>query len=363
MGLSAIDNDTGELMKRGVSPRGEELVPIDESDEGMKEAIADGMNRSKSEGASNINASNVTITASNIQIEGANVGDKTDEGFKEAIAEGVSDADMDGFDDFDLSQAAPSFMESFARSLDKENVFEDIAKLGNEAYKGINSVRDTFFVNGAPGDWKGSAQIVDGLLKDRLDKKKATNEREKANWANDKSNVAYVAAKYLPQMKEIYKGKTDAYIQMQAEEKAKKELAKMSEFVTHGIDDVRVAFELYQDQKKYGYSAEEAIRTRAGFERFNSNSENIAHINQHYNVNCTSVSQVIPNAREYYNNGYNNIRDIDWLNYMATKLQKSPNYVINVDQALRKKGGKINYNGSNAELRDVISQINKHYSN
>ena len=33
---------------------------------------------------------------------------------------------------------------------------------------------------------------------DRLDKKKVINEREKANWANDKSNVSYVAAKYLP---------------------------------------------------------------------------------------------------------------------------------------------------------------------
>ena len=254
-------------------------------------------------------------------------------------------------------------MKSFAKSLNKENVFENIGKLGNEAYKGVNSVRDTFFVNAAPGDWKGSAQWAEGLLKDRLDKKKVINEREKANWANDKSNVSYVAAKYLPQMKEIYKGKSDAYIQMQADEKAKKELAKMSEFVTHGIDDVRVAFELYQDQKKYGYSAEESIRTRAGFERFNSNPENIAHINQHYNVNCSSVSQVMPNAREYYNNGYNNIRDIDWLNYMATKLQKSPNYVMNVDQALRKKGGKINYNGSNSELKNVIDQINKHYAN
>lgn len=338
-------------------------LPLDESDEGMKEAIADGMNRANVESESNINASNVTITASNLQIEGANSGDKTDEGFKEAIAEGVEDANTDSFDDFELSNLDSSFMESFLKNLGAENTFENIAKLGIEGYKGINDVRDTFFVGGAPGDWKGTSQLAEGLLKDRLDKKKVNNERERANWAADKSNIAYVAAQYLPQMKEIYKGKSDAYIQMQADEKAKKELAKMSEFVSHGIDDVRVAFELYKDQKSYGYTAEEAIRTRAGYERFNSNAENIAHINQHYNVNCTAVSQVVPNAREYYNNGYNNIRDVDWLNYISQKLNRSPEYAIRIDQALKKKGGKINYNGSNSELKDVIDQINKHYAN
>ena len=134
-------------------------------------------------------------------------------------------------------------------------------------------------------------------------------------------------------------GKSDAYIKEQAEERIEKELEKIKGYASYGMD-ARQAYPLYQDQKKYGFTREEAIRNNSGFERFNTNIDNITFINDKYSeqgIQVDKVSDIAPNAREYYANGYRDIREILDLNYLEQKLNVTCERAMQIDSVLRKK--------------------------
>jgi len=77
--------------------------------------------------------------------------------------------------------------------------------------------------------------------------------------------------------------------------------------------------------------------------------------------NYQTVEEAIPNARTYYDAGYTNINDMAWVEKIAQSLGRSPEFAIKVDQTLRRKGGKISYNGRNEEMRKLIADINSTY--
>jgi len=332
----------------------------DQSDEGMKEAIAEGMSRSMLQSGENMNAANVTITAGNVEMQGR-LGESSTENIEKiessiAAALGEGEEDKEGFE-IDTNE---TFLDKMLRGV-------DIARnlgLGSEIYKGAHSLMDTLYVDAPSGDWKKTAENIDAKRKERV-------ETLKDNWAHNKENIKIMTDKYLPsfmeEAKKMYKGMDAGFIEgkarEKAEEKAKRAVKDMSAYVPYGITDVNKAYELYKDANDYGYTPEQSIKQSAAFEKFNTNTQNIAHINQQYNVDCKTITEVIPNAKEYYNQGYTNISDMSWVNYMAEKLGKSPQFAIKVDQELKKKarGGKINYNGKNKEMADIVKQLNEHY--
>ena len=100
--------------------------------------------------------------------------------------------------------------------------------------------------------------------------------------------------------------------------------------------------------------------------KFNNNAGNINSINVSGNFqrnDYTSVEAAIPNAKTYYDAGYTNVNEMAWVDYMAEKLGKSPEFAMKVDETLKRKGkaGKLSYNGKDGEMKKVIDQINSHY--
>ena len=325
-----------------------------------------------------INASNITINASSINLQGAMQGgirtaetsalpDSTKETSSGEILVSKSQTNTKEDETIEIKGGKESLGDKISRYQDA-GYFEDIGRALNAAYKGGHSISDTLYVNGAaPTDWKGVADRRDARIKESDTKRKERVEREKASWANDKANIKIMADKYMndKSFTDSYSDKPEAYVRRKAEEKAKGALKDMSAYVQYGITDVNLAYKLYKDANAYSYSPEEAIRSRAGYEAFNGNVKNVNTLNVSTSFpqnNYTTVEQAIPHAREYYNAGYTNINEMAWLHYMADKLGKTPAFAMKIDEELKKKGGKINYNGANKELKNVIDQINNRYS-
>ena len=331
-------------------------------------------------GGGTISAGNVTINAGSIKIEGqldgsalqglrianngeieAKDGDNTKN--KDGKATGTGDDELskvsitNGKNSFDINQEHGAYFDRYQK-LEKAGARGRVA---NEIYKGANQVLDTFAISPADTSWKQTADIRERRIGRSEEKRHAEMERVKASWAGDKTNIQTLAAQFMPQMREAYAGKPEGYIKMQAEEKAKGRLKEMSEYVQYGITDVNVAHKLYEDQRNFGLTPIETIKERAAFEKFDNQAGNVSNINvsnQYVGNNYQTVSQAIPGAREYYNAGYSKVDQMMWLDFMASRLNKTPDMAIKIDQTLRKKGGKINYSGSNKELQDVIKQIN-----
>lgn len=363
------------------------------------EAVAG--NAAPSAGVSSLSASNLTITAGSVNMQGA-PGMVNGNGDLEAIGEAIQDRESNGDTEQHANSENTSLEEDiqlltgdtdtdgkkkpfFTRVKDGINDFNNlpyreellgaIGGAASEMHKGLHSITDTLYVDGgASQDWKSTAATGDALLKSYNGKTKEMEERKKANWANNKTNISMMTELYMPEFREKMQkkyegtGKPQSYIESQAreaaEQKAKAALKDMSAYVPYGVTDVKLAYDLYKDANQYGLKPEQAIKKRAGFERFDKHPENIANINANVTIegdNHTSVSAAIPNAREYYNNGYHNVNDMVWVDYMAERLGKTPQFAMQIDEALKKKGGKIGYNGSSKELKTVIDQINKHY--
>lgn len=336
----------------------EKLSQASEELKDASEVLKDGM----------MSANNITITASNVNMQGNIENLETDE-IKTVDGDGIGEESSEEDDEGTSKDDGIELEEASSNLRDLMSGFRDIGLgeqlrgLGNEAYKGINSVRDTFYVTPPPQDWKGRADRTDARIKEKDEKRKERNEREKSAWVKDKANIEFIIKEkgYMEAYRAQYPNKSEAFVRNLAEERAEKDLQKMSVYVPLGVRDVRQAYEYSKDAKRYGYSPEEAIRASAGFERFNKDSDNIAYINQIYETDVSLVSEAIPDAKDYYHNGYDNIGDMKWVDYMAAKLDKTPDYAMDIDRALRRKGGKIKYNGDNDELKDVIDQINQHY--
>lgn len=99
------------------------------------------------------------------------------------------------------------------------------------------------------------------------------------------------------------------------------------------------------------------------FEKFNKASKNIESINKRYNTKVKSVDEIVPNARLYYNSGYTDINEMQWLNKMSNKLNITPEYFMQIDKALKRRNQKVDYDGDNKEVQEIINQVNEHYFN
>lgn len=359
----------GQISKEDLSLEDRQLLGLDDKLNSTEDAeeelsqVSEGLKEASEElkdGA--MAANNVIITATNVNMQGDIDNMETDniktvDGEKEDLEDVQEDNE-----DIKLPPIQPDLF----GALKTAGVGEDLRDLGNTVAKGRDSLASGFYLKGTEvptAEWSNKRQREDSKIKEKREKRKQKNEEEKTKWSKDKNNINFIIneKKYMERFREQYPNKSEAFIRNMAEERAEKDLQKMSDYVPYGVRDVRQAYEYSKLAKDYGYTPEQAIRANAGYEKFNKDPENIAHISQVYNVNVDSVSEAIPDAKEYYHNGYDNISDMQWVDAMAAKLNKGPDYAMDIDRALRKKGGKIKYNGNNDELKDVINQINEHY--
>lgn len=268
-----------------------------------------------------------------------------------------------------LGQVAGQFMDSdLGKSLKK---FEELGGM-QELHKGFNEVRDTFYVTAPPQDWKTTNERMENRRKEHI-------EQEKFNFTHNEGNQQFIInqKKYLEKFRAQYPDKVkypDAYIQNLAKEKAKSDLKSLADtYVPLGVTDVKGAYQCEEDRKNYGLTSTESVQLMADFERFNKASDNIVNLNVKHGESYTTVSEGIPHAREYYNNGYKDINQMMWVDAMAMKLKDMPQFkkketkntehqfAMKIDQELRKKGGKVNYKGKDENIKEFVKDLNEYY--
>ena len=321
------------------------------------------------QGIGNISAGNITINAGSVNMQGG-------ENIKFAGEGQVKGADGEKQDNTKLEEyeLVDDGITLQGASLSAGEIFKNIGgleklgQLGVDLYQGLGGIGDGLYVDGdAPTKERETiAGMLSQNIKDSSEKRKENNDRMKDNWANNKSNISIMTEKYMSDEKfrEKYSDKPEAYIRREAETKAKSALKDMSAYVPYGITDVNLAYELYDSANKNGFTPEQAIRNKAGYEKFNNNVQNVVSINQSGTFerdNYKTVEEAIPDARKYYDAGYTDINDMAWVEKIAQSLGRSPEFAMKVDQTLRKKGGKINYNGKNEEMKKLIADINSAY--
>lgn len=220
-----------------------------------------------------------------------------------------------------------------------------------ELHAGFNTVRDGFFVGGAPGDWKETNRRME-------ESRKGNIEQAKFNIVNNDTNITNVINKLEleEKLRKQYPDKEkypDARIKEMAKEKAKDKIKSMSDtYVPLGIKDPVIMLELEDDRKQFGMTPTEAIQQRVKYEKFNIDQKNISYINEHLNVNATSVKQAVEPAREYYNNGYQNVGDLSRVHELTSLLRVTPEFGMKLDKVLNKKGPNINLNLDNRKDLD-----------
>lgn len=343
----------------------------------------------------NINASNVTINASSVNMEGATlesaqsqlqVGEgtiseegNTTSGDTQDSSEGntTSGDTQNSSEDDGISLEGSSEKINFWDAFKNQGGLEQLGTLANDLVDGHHSIAAGLYVDGtAPtGEWNANSQWRRQNIAEAGKKREENVRRSADNWANNKANISIMAGKYIDDerkkaQKKYGKSKDADYIesvaQEQAKTKAKAALKDMSVYVQYGVTDVNTAYKLYENANDNGFKPDESIRNMAGFNKFNTNAGNVNNINVSNNYtgnNYTTVEQAIPNAKTYYDAGYTDIKDMSWVDYMAQRLGKSPEFAMAVDETLKKKGkeGKLTYNGKDADMKKVIDQINSHY--
>lgn len=261
------------------------------------------------------------------------------------IAESFKEDDKSG-SDFTLSgsAASPNPLSSFIGIAGDTGLTNGIRNFGNDMYKGANSIMDTFYVTPSSKDWQQNASMTDESIKYSEDRRKERVDRKENQFVKDTGNKQFMMENMtiegMPIMdyyKEMYPDKSETYIKEKAVDRVESELGKMKGYAQYGMN-AEEAYPLYKSQKAYGYNTEEAINAAIGFNRFNSNAENVSHINNSYNVNASSVSDAIPNAEKYYHNGYTNVEDMRKVDFIQRKLNVALEEAIKIDQVLRNKG-------------------------
>jgi len=382
--LSAIREERAGLMSQrdDIVSRKEEIgEQISTMKENRPQIAESSTGTGQTLGNSSMTAGNITINASSVNMQG---GDniktvETIEKGNENTTNGSEqkvEVELTGGDGISLEGAIDGA--SFGEIFKNLGGIEQLGNLANDLIDGAHSISSGLYVDGmAPTqEWNANSQWRRQNIKEAGEKRKENVERAKDNWAHDKANITimadkYYKEKYLPEMQAKYGDtKSQSYIEAQAreksEEKAKAALKDMSAYVPYGVTDVNLAYNLYQNANNNGFSPEQSIRNMAAFNKFNSSAGNIDKINLSGNFqrnDYTSVEAAIPNAKTYYDAGYTNVNDMAWVDYMAEKLGKSPEFAMKVDETLKKKGkgGKLSYNGSDADMKKVIDQINSHY--
>lgn len=239
-----------------------------------------------------------------------------------------------------LGKKAGQFTETdFGKKLAK---FEELGGI-KELHSGFNSVRDTFFADAAPGDWKKT--------NDRMGENiKANIEQVKFNIVNNEEYLNQIINReeYEKKLRDIYKDKQkypDARIKEMAKDKAKEKLKSVTEtYVPLGIKDPIMMLELDEDRKKYGLSAEESVKQRVKYEKFNMNIENVEKVNEYFKTNNSTIEETIPQARDYYYNGYTDVGRMSRAYELTNILNLTHDYGKKLDRVLSNKGSKINLN-------------------
>lgn len=220
----------------------------------------------------------------------------------------------------------------------KFSKFEELGGL-KELHKGFNSVRDTFFAGPAPGDWKSTNNKMDENIKKR-------QEQTKFNITNQFKEQ--FTEKYFLELKEQYKGNknyNDARLMDMAKSKADSKLKTLTDtYVPLGVTDANIMLELDDDRKKYGLTAEDAVKQRVQYEKFNVNVKNVNSVNEYLETNNSTIQQSIPKARDYYNNGYTNAKDMARAYELTEILGVTTEYGMKLDKALKNKGSQVNLN-------------------
>lgn len=233
--------------------------------------------------------------------------------------------------------------------------FEDKGGM-QKLHSGFNQIRDTFYDGPAPGDWKETNKRMEKNQKEK-------EEQTKFNVCNQYKEE--FTQKFFLEYKDQYKDNknyNDKRLMDMAKQKADSKLKSLTDtYVPLGVTDANVMMELEQDRKDYGYTPGQAVNQMTAFTKFNNNDKNLEKVNIENKADIHTVTDAIPNAKDYYNNGYKNTKDMSTVYAIEKKLNVSPDYAMQIDKALRKKGGKINYTGENNDIKDIVKQINKQY--
>lgn len=358
---------------------------FDEADiQALSKGITSGINgQANNANSENINASTVTINASSVNMEKATLGSAQGTQLQAGESSGTEEDNttsknaQNSSEDDGISLEGASNEVSFLEAFKNQGGLEQIGTLANDLIDGHHSLAAGLYVDGtAPtGEWNANSQWRRKNIENSKKQREENSTRKADNWANNKDNISIMTENYIDDerkkaQKKYGKSKDADYIesvaQEQAKTKAKAALKDMSVYVKYGVTDVDTAYKLYKNANDNNFKPDESIRNMAGFNKFNTNAGNVNNINVSNNFtgsNYTTVEQAIPNAKTYYDAGYTNVKDMAWVEYMAKSLNKTPNYAMAVDEALKKKGkgGKLTYNGKDPDMKKVIAQINSHY--
>ena len=233
--------------------------------------------------------------------------------------------------------------------------FEELGGF-QEMYKGFNEIRDTMFVNGAPQDWKNTAKEMDENQK-RKDDSKAYN------FTHDEGNRQFIIKAMNLEAKAAAKYPGDPSKQTDwIDSKVEKELSQLAQdFLPLGVKDVALAYQLNQDVKKNGYTPLQAYSNYAkSFGAFNNNINIVNQVNNTTGGSYSNVSQAVPNAKDFWDNGYRDINRMQDAQMIKDKLETSVDLAMKLEQALRNKG-KVSYNGTDPKVEAKFREINKYY--
>lgn len=243
--------------------------------------------------------------------------------------------------------------------------FEKVGGL-QELHGGFNAVRDTFYANGsAPGDWKKT--------NDRMGKRlKEDEEQREYNFVNNEGNKQYMYnimyEKHEEKLRAQNPNKSEAWIQNEIKKMADSKLESLSKtYVPLGIGDIQIAYECEEDRKKYGWTAGEAVEQRIKYEKFNNNAINVETVNKYLETNNSTIQESIPNARDYYNNGYTNSKEVARAYELTELLGVTTEYGMKLDKAMKNKGSQVNLNLDNRndlndKQKERIGKIMDSYS-
>lgn len=300
-----------------------------------------------------LNAANLNVTAGNVNIGGNTVNGNEDAGVKGATeAVQASDESDDGAegDDFNVVAGSESFKDRLMRGMNvamDTGTLEDVGSFVGGLSDDINTIMDGFYVTPPDDTWKQSSQIREEGRQHREEKRKEHVQHLETNFVNNPKNMEYMMNNMqvngmglMEYSREMNKGKSETYIKDFAMQRAQQELEKMKGYAAYGMD-AEQAYPLYQDQKNYGLTQEEAIRNSAGFDRFDANIGNINFTNSVYSsqgVQVERVSELAPNAKDYYTAGYTDVKTVLNLDKIQKTLDCSAQKAMNVYTALEKKG-------------------------
>lgn len=229
-------------------------------------------------------------------------------------------------------------------------------------HAGFNQIRDTMYVGGAPGDWQDTNK--------RMDERNKKSQEERKREFVDVHKNEWLISDFEAKLKLQYPDKSQEYIREKAQEKAKEKLNSLATtYMPLGVLDAKLAYMCDKDCKKYGYSPEQSVQQVINFTEFDKNPANVTHMNATFtnndgsHSNYTSVSEAVGSSsetREYYNNGYTKIEELALVQQLTHTLGVSINKGMQLDQALRRKGGDIKIDFKKAGLSDENrEQLNK----